>query len=307
VSTAALYGGVEAGGTKIVCMVGRGPADVLAEAHFPTALPGVTLPQIVAFFRPFCEAQRIQAIGIGTFGPCDLDLSSPTYGYITSTPKPGWQNTDMVGTLVSALHVKVAFDTDVNAAGFGEFVWGAAVGTATSLYLTVGTGIGGGYVVDGRPLHGLQHPEMGHIRVQHDRNVDPFAGACPYHGDCLEGLISGPAIEQRFGRRGEELDDSDPFWDLAAGYLGAAIASYILVLSPSRIVIGGGIMQRSFLLPRIQVRVQRQLADYICNPALTQGISRYLVPPQLGPRSGVLGALALAASLSGEDPSSFQR
>ncbi len=293
-----LYGAVEAGGTKFVCLVGRGPSDILAEQRFPTVSPDVTLTHVISFFRPFCENPGIRAIGIGSFGPCDLEVSSPTYGYITSTPKPGWQNTDLVGTLTRALLVPVAFDTDVNAAAYGEHVWGAASGKSTCLYLTVGTGIGGGYVVDGRPLHGLQHPEMGHIRVPHDTGRDPFAGSCPFHRDCLEGLASGPAIQARFGMRGEDLDDADPFWELEAEYLGAAIAIYVLVLSPALVVLGGGILQRTFLLPRIRQFVKEGLAGYIRQPALMEGMTDYLVAPRLGSQAGVLGALALATSLS---------
>ena len=301
-----LYGGVEAGGTKFICMVGRGPGRVVAEERFSTSSPEETLPRVISFFKPFTADGRLRAIGIGSFGPCDLDHDSRTYGFITSTPKPGWENTDLVGTLLNALGVQVAFDTDVNAAAFGEYVWGSAEATDTCLYLTVGTGIGGGYIVDGHPLHGLQHPEMGHIRILHDRDRDPFAGSCPYHGDCLEGLVSGPAIQARFGVRGEELRDSDPFWELAAEYLGAAIAVYILVLSPARIVVGGGILQRSFLLPRIREYVKQHLADYIRQPALMDGIAEYIVPPRLGARSGVLGALALAASLAQTNGSTTQ-
>lgn len=294
-----LFGGVEAGGTKFVCVVGSSPDDILAETRFPTTLPETTLMQVVDFFRPFCASQQVAAIGVGSFGPLDLHPSSPTYGSITSTPKPGWRNTDLIGPLRRALEVEVALDTDVNAAAYAEYVWGAAAGTSSCLYLTVGTGIGGGYVVEGRAAHGLQHPEMGHIRVPHDRDRDPFEGACPYHGDCLEGLAAGPAIQKRFGVRGEELDDSDAFWELEAEYLGAAIANYILILSPFRIVIGGGIMQRAFLLPRIRRQVQRYLAQYVAQPALGTAIEQYLVSPLLGPRSGVLGALALAVALSG--------
>ncbi len=294
----ALYGAVEAGGTKFVCVVGRGPSELLAEQRIPTESPDVTLANVISFFRPYCRDVGIQAIGIGSFGPCDLDVSSPTYGFITSTPKPGWQNTDLVGTLRRALSLPVAFDTDVNAAAFGEYMWGAATGKSTCLYLTVGTGIGGGFLVAGRPLHGLQHPEMGHIRVPHDRARDPFIGSCPFHGDCLEGLASGPAIRARFGMRGEDLDDADTFWELEAEYLGVAIATYVLVLSPALVVLGGGILQRTFLLPRIREFVKESLAGYIRQPALMEGIQDYLVAARLGAQAGVLGALAMASSLS---------
>jgi fructokinase len=301
-----VFGALEAGGTKFVCVVGSSPTDIVAEDRFATSSPDATLTRVVAFFKPLCNSLRIRSIGIGSFGPLDLDPSSKTYGFITSTPKPGWQNTDVIGTLTRALDLPVVIDTDVNAAAFGEYVWGAAVGLSTCLYLTVGTGIGGGYVVNGRPLHGLQHPEMGHIHVPHDRARDPFDGCCPYHGDCLEGLASGPAIERRFGVRGEELQDSDSFWDLEAEYLAAAIADYVLVLSPSRIVVGGGIMQRSFMLARIRERVRRRLADYIRQPALMTGLAQYIVTPRLGSRSGVLGGLALAALSSRHEPEALQ-
>jgi fructokinase len=288
------YGGMEAGGTKFKCMLGDGPDQVLAETQFPTSAPAETLQRAVQFFRPFREAGRLRAIGIGTFGPCDLDLGSPTYGFITSTPKPGWQNTDVVGALRSELSVPVAFDTDVNAAALGEHTWGATVGLNTSLYLTIGTGIGGGLIVDGKPLHGMHHPEMGHIRIPHDVVRDPFAGSCPFHADCLEGLASGPAIQARFGKRGENLTDDDPFWDLEADYLASAVANYILIASPERIVLGGGIMQRTFLLPLIRQKVLRSLAGYVSHAAVTDSIDSYLVAPGLGARSGVLGAVALA-------------
>lgn len=291
-----LYGGVEAGGTKFICSVGRGAAESIADAVFATTTPAVTLGQVADFFEPFCRAGQIEVVGVGCFGPCDLQQASPTYGYITSTPKPGWQNTDFVGTLRRALSVEIAFDTDVNAAALGEYTWGASRGTDTSLYLTIGTGIGGGYIVDGQPLHGLQHPEMGHIGVPHDRERDPFPGSCPYHGDCLEGLASGPAIEARFGRRGEELSGADPFWDLEAGYIAAAVSTYILVNSPQRIILGGGIMQREFLLARVKQHVVRLLAGYVRHPAVGDEIDRYIVAPALGSRSGVLGAIALAAA-----------
>jgi len=279
-------------------MVGSDPGHVLDQARFPTLTPTETLEKVTQFFAPFCRAGQVRAIGIGSFGPCDLRRASPTYGFITSTPKPGWQNTDVVGAIHSALLVDVILDTDVNAAALGEHTWGATVGTNTSLYLTIGTGIGGGIIVDGRPLHGLQHPEMGHIRIPHDLSRDPFPGSCPFHADCFEGLASGPAIQQRFGRRGEELADNDPFWELEADYIAVAVSTYILVSSPERIVLGGGIMQRELLLPRIRQQVIRLLGGYIRHAALTDSIGNYIVAPGLGPQSGVFGAIALAATYS---------
>jgi fructokinase len=294
------YGGIEAGGTKFNCLVGRSPDEVLDQIRVPTTSPAETLQRAIKFFSPFVKAGRIRSIGVGSFGPCDLNPASSTFGFITSTPKPGWQNTDVFGPLRAALGVEVAFDTDVNAAALGEFTWGATMGLDPSLYLTVGTGIGGGLIVGGSPLHGLHHPEMGHIRVPHDRVRDPFPGSCPFHADCLEGLASGPAIQQRFGRRGEALADDDAFWQLESEYIAAAISNYILVTSPSRIVLGGGIMQREFLLVMVRQAVVRLLAGYVDHPAITQGIDQYIVPPGLGQRSGMLGAIALAGAGSRE-------
>jgi fructokinase len=290
------FGGIEAGGTKFNCLVGRSPDEVLAQIRVPTTSPAETLGPVIEFFLPFVRAGKIGSIGIGSFGPCDLTPGSSTFGFITSTPKPGWQNTDVVEPIRSALGVEVAFDTDVNAAALGEFTWGATIGRDPSLYLTVGTGIGGGLIIGGRPLHGLHHPEMGHIRIPHDRVRDPFPGTCPFHADCFEGLASGPAIQQRFGRRGETLADDDAFWPLEAEYVAAAVSNYILVASPSRIVLGGGIMQREFLLPLVRQAVMRLLAGYVDHPAIAYGIDQYIVPPGLGQRSGMLGAIALAGA-----------
>lgn len=299
--TEVMYGGIEAGGTKFNCIIGRGPDQILAEATFPTTTPEATFGRVAEFFRPFSAANRLEAIGIGSFGPCDIHPGSPTYGHITSTPKPGWQNTDIAGNIRAALSVEVAFDTDVNAAALGEHTWGATTAADPSLYITVGTGIGGGLIVDGRPLHGLQHPEMGHIRVRHDQALDPFPGSCPFHGDCLEGLASGPALRARFGSPAESLPDDDPFWELECDYLAEAVCTYILVVSPMRIVMGGGIMQRTFLLPSIRQKVKRGLAGYVRHGAVADGIDAFIVTPQMGSRSGVLGALALAAILRSED------
>ena len=287
-----LYGGIEAGGTKFVCVVGRGPDRVMARVRFPTTTPEATLARAVAFFRPY--ASDLVALGVGCFGPVDLHPSSSTYGYITTTPKPGWQNTDVRGYLERALRVPVVFDTDVNAAAWGEYRWGAGQGVDTLVYVTVGTGIGGGAVVDGRRLHGLMHPEMGHMRVPHDRAADPFDGVCPFHGDCLEGLASGPAIAARWGRPGEALPADHPAWDLEARYLGLAVVNLICILSPRRIILGGGVMRQRHLFPRVRRVVQEVMADYVRDPALADRIHTYIVPPGLGDDAGVLGALALA-------------
>jgi fructokinase len=287
--SADLVGGVEAGGTKVVCAIGRDPDDVRAEARFATTTPAETLARVVRFFRE--HATPIAALGVATFGPVDLDPGSPTFGAITATPKPGWQHVDVVGPLRDALGVPIALDTDVNASALAEHRWGAARGASSAVYVTVGTGIGGGAVLDGRPLHGLGHPEMGHVRIPHDRAADPFAGTCPRHGDCWEGLASAPAIAGRWGRAPEILPDDHPAWPLEAGYLALGIANVLLTLSPRCLVLGGGVMARASLLPLVRTRVDALLGGYVRAAAI--------VPPALGERSGVLGALALARDLAG--------
>ncbi len=285
-----LYGGIEVGGTKIICAVGAGPADVQAESRFPTTTPGEALAQIIAFFQQYSLA----AIGIGSFGPISLNRGASDYGFITSTPKQGWANTDLAGTIGRALDVPVGFDTDVNAAALGEWHWGAGKDLETCLYLTIGTGVGGGGICNGRLMHGLLHPEMGHIRLPHDRGVDPFAGICPYHGDCLEGLASGPALQARWGAPAESLAADHPAWALEAHYLALACVSFMCILSPQRIILGGGVMSQPQLFPLIQREVLTLLNGYIQVPAVMQHIDTYIVPPGLGSRVGVLGALALA-------------
>lgn len=284
-----LYGAIEAGGTKFVCAVGTSPDD-LRETRFPTTTPGETIARAIEFFR---TQPRVAAIGIGSFGPIDLHRDSPTYGYITTTPKPGWQNTDLAGAIRRALDVPVEFDTDVNAAALGEHRWGAARGLDSFIYLTIGTGIGGGGLVSGKLMHGLIHPEMGHIRLPHDFARDPFPGACPFHADCLEGLASGPALEKRWGARAETLPPDHPAWALEAHYLALALVNYICTLSPQRIILGGGVMEQAHLFPLIRREVVQLLNDYVQAPAITEQIDTYIVPPTLGARAGVLGALAL--------------
>jgi fructokinase len=289
-----VYGGVEAGGTKFVCAVGTGPADLRAVIEFETTTPEETLRRTIGFFEEQNTLEPLAALGVASFGPVDLDPESPTYGTITSTPKPGWAGTDVRGRLGLAFGVPVGFDTDVNGAALGEHRWGAAQDVSTFVYLTVGTGIGGGGLVRGRPLHGLVHPEMGHMRVPHDRQLDPFPGICPYHGDCLEGLAAGPALETRWDQPGEKLSHDHPAWALEAEYLALGLTNLILTLSPERIILGGGVMARRHLFPLIRTRVQRLLAGYVTAPAVLDEIDRYIVPPALGDRAGVLGAIALA-------------
>jgi fructokinase len=290
-----LYGAIEAGGTKFVCVVGTGPDDIRAETRIPTTTPERTVGQALDFLRAEHHRQgSLAAVGIASFGPIDLHPQSRSYGSITSTPKPGWANTPIVGLVRQALNLPVGFDTDVNAAALAEGRWGAAQGLHSFIYLTIGTGIGGGGVLDGQAMHGLLHPEMGHIRVPHDRVKDPFAGSCPFHGDCLEGLASGPALAARWGQRAETLAAHHAAWALEAHYLALALVSFICTLSPQRIIMGGGVMTNAGLLPLIRAEVQTLLNNYLRVPEIIEEIDRYIVGPGLGPRSGVFGALALA-------------
>jgi fructokinase len=290
----ALFGGIEGGGTKFVCAVGSGPDDIRAEARFPTTTPEETLGRAVAFFREQESTEKLAAIGIAAFGPIDPDPASPGFGYITTTPKPHWPHTDFVGKIRQHFDLPIGFDTDVNVAALGEHRWGAAQGLDTFIYWTIGTGLGGGGMVNGKLIHGLMHPEMGHMQVPHDRQRDPFPGNCPYHGDCLEGLAAGPALEARWGQRGETLPADHAAWQLEAHYLALGLVNVVTILSPQRIILGGGVMEQPGIFPLIHQEVQRLLNGYIQMPAITEKIGDYIVPPKLGGRAGVLGAIALA-------------
>ena len=279
-----MFGAVEAGGTKFVCAVGTGPED-LRTTRIATTTPDETLGAVVDFFRREGGGQ-VSAIGVGSFGPVELHRGARHYGYITNTPKPGWQYVNVAGTLSDALRCPVAFETDVNAAVLGESKWGAARGAGSCLYLTVGTGIGGGAISDGRLMHGRTHPEMGHIRIPHDLTLDPWPGSCPFHGDCLEGLASGSAMAARWGVRPESLPDDHPAWAFEARYLALAIANFAYTFSPERVILGGGVMLHAALLQMIRAEVESIVGGYVELPEI--------LPPGLGGRSGVLGALALA-------------
>jgi fructokinase len=289
-----LVGGIEAGGTKFVCAIGTGPDDIRAETRFSTTTPAETLGQAIAFFREQVAVHGpIAAVGIGSFGPVDLRPQSPYWGYVTTTPKPGWAHTDVAGPVSKALGVPVGFDTDVNLAALGELIWGAAQGLDDFIYLTIGTGVGGGVFARGEMIHGLIHPELGHIPLPHDWEADPYPGHCPYHGDCLEGMTCGPAMADRWGASGSDLPPDHPAWDLEAHYLALALQSFICTLSPERIILGGGVMQQTQLFPLIREKVQRMLNGYVQSPAILEHIDEYIVPPGLGGRSGVMGAIAL--------------
>lgn len=289
-----LYGGVETGGTWCVCALGRGPEEIVAEEQFPTTEPVPTLARITEFFTAHPPAR---AIGIGSFGPVDLRPESPTWGYVTTTPKPGWQHVSVGAELRDRLGIPVAFDTDVNAAALAEQRWGAGRGAGSVCYLTVGTGIGAGLVTGLRPRHGLVHPESGHMRIPHDWERDPFAGSCPMHGDCWEGLASGSAMAARWQSSPETLCDEHPGWALEADYLTLGILNLTLVASPEVVVTGGGVLERPGLRQMVRERLPGLLAGYLDAPQLGPEIDRYLVAPELGDRAGVLGAIALAQAL----------
>ena len=291
-----LLGSIEAGGTKFVCAVGYGPDDMLEEIRFPTTTPGETLERTIAFFNTQ-EAIHgpLAALGVGCFGPVDIHPDSPTFGRISKSPKTRWIDADVLRPLKAAFDVPIAFDTDVNAAAFGEWQWGAAKGLDTFIYLTFGTGIGGGGMVGGRLMHGLVHPEMGHIKIPHDTGIDPYEGRCPFHKDCFEGLAAGPAIEARWGQKGETLPLDHPAWGLETDYIALGLMNLVCILSPERVILGGGMMQQEHLFPMIRTKLRTCLADYVQAPAILDDIDSYVVPPALGNQAGILGGIALAA------------
>ena len=289
-----IYGGIEAGGTKFVCAVGSDPDHLLAESRFGTTSPQETMRKAVAFFQEQeIEHGKLTAIGVACFGPLDPHPDSPTYGFITSTPKPGWANYDVVGALRNSFDLPIGFDTDVNGAVLGEWRWGAGQGLSSSVYLTIGTGIGGGAMTRGQIIHGLLHTEMGHMRLPHDRLADPFPGSCSYHGDCWEGLASGPAMEKRWGQRAESLPSDHPGWSLESDYLAHALVNIILLLSPQRIILGGGVMSQKLLFPMVRNRVINLLNGYLKSDTILKNVDQFIVPPGLGNRAGVMGAIAL--------------
>ncbi|MDX6411508.1 MAG: fructokinase [Gaiellaceae bacterium] len=281
------FGGIETGGSKWMCAVGTGPDDLPSTESFPTTTPEETIGRAIAFFE---AAGPVDAIGIGSFGPVDLDPASPTWGYITSTPKPGWVNTNVARAIGERLSVPVGFDTDVNAAALGEHRWGAAQDVDTFCYITVGTGIGGGVMAGGKLVHGLIHPEFGHLRIPHDVEADPFPGSCPYHGDCWEGLASGTAVEARWGAPAAEIRDPAA-WALEARYLALGLVAVISILSPQRIIIGGGVSHVPNILPQVQEEIVALMDGYLERTAL-------VTLPALGSHAGVLGAIALAESVA---------
>lgn len=286
-----ILGAIEAGGTKFVVAIGDENGNILERTSFPTTTPEETIKNIFKFF----DEKNIDALGLGCFGPIDPDLNSPTYGYITTTPKSGWENFNIIGSLQEHYpNLPIGFDTDVNGAVLGEVYFGSAKGLENALYLTIGTGIGGGAIVEGNLVHGLLHPEMGHMMLI-VREDDKYQGKCPYHKTCFEGLASGPAIEERWGIKGSEIPVDHPAWDLEAWYIAQALAIYVLTLSPKKIILGGGVMHQQQLFPLIRKYLQERLNGYIQKDEITSTkINDYIVYPGLGDNAGICGALALA-------------
>jgi fructokinase len=292
---ARLFGAVEAGGTKFVCAIGDENGTLHAESRIATTDPDTTLARVLGFLRDHSrESGKLSAIGVASFGPLVLNHDSARYGCIDNTPKTQWSNVNIVGRLAQQFSCPIGFDTDVNAAALAEHRWGAGQNISNLVYLTVGTGIGGGVLVDGAALHGLMHPEIGHVRLRrHPLDVN-FDGVCPFHGDCIEGLASGAAILVRTGTELKSLDASHVQWQIEADYLGQLCAQLVLMLSPQLIVMGGGVLSQERLLPMIRQRTQHWLGGYINRQEILTHIEQYIVAPALGARAGVLGALRLA-------------
>lgn len=283
-----VLGALEAGGTKMVLAIGNEHGEIFEEISIPTLTPEVTMPKMIEFFKE----RNIEALGIGCFGPIDLDKNSDTYGYITTTPKLAWKHYNIVGEFQKALGVPVGFDTDVNGSALGEATWGSTKDVDSSIYITIGTGVGGGVVVNGELLHGMLHPELGHMLLgRHE--TDTYEGKCPYHKTCMEGLAAGPAIEERWGKSGKELANNDEVWELEAYYIGQAIVNLVLTLSPKRIVLGGGVMHQMQLFPLVREKVKELMAGYVVTKEL-EDMEHFIVPAALKDKQGIMGCLKLA-------------
>ena len=284
----AVIAAVEAGGTKFNCGLGDENGNIIEQISIPTTTPEETMKKVVEYFK----GKKFDVMGVGSFGPIDPVKGSETYGYITKTPKPYWSDYNMIGELKKNFDVPMEFDTDVNGAALAESWWGAGKGLKNVMYITVGTGIGAGATVDGKMLQGLTHPEMGHIFVKRHPE-DNFKGRCSFHGDCLEGMAAGPAIEERWGKKGFELAEDTKVWEMEAYYLSQAIVDYILILSPEKIIIGGGVMKQKQLFPLIHKNVKEMLNEYVHKKEILEDIENYIIYPGLGDFAGFIGSFAL--------------
>jgi fructokinase len=289
----AVVGSVEAGGTKFVCATGTGPHDIRSRTRIDTTTPAETLDRVAAFFR---GSEPVAAVGVASFGPVELRRAHPSFGHITTTPKPGWQGIDLLGRLRTTLGAPVAIETDVTGAALGEWTWGAGRGLRNLVYVTVGTGIGGGALVDGAPVPGLVHAEMGHVSVRRLPG-DGFPGVCPYHGDCLEGMASGPAIEARWGR---PPHDPGPLAGEAtvmeSAYLASGLRNVVYTVAPERVVLGGGVSSLPGLVAAVNAGLVEEMGGYAAQPEHGTG---FVVLPALGADSGIAGGFALALTLLG--------
>lgn len=281
-------GALETGGTKMVCAIGNENGEILEQVSIPTTTPEETMPKVIDYFKD----KNIEALGIACFGPIDLHRDSKTYGYITSTPKPGWANYPIVQTMQEALNVPVGFDTDVNGSLIGEMTWGCAQGLTDAIYITIGTGIGGGVMTNGKLLHGMLHPELGHMMLAKHQD-DPYKGKCPFHNNCFEGLASGPAIEERWGKPGKELTDQEDVWELESYYIAQALTALIMSLSPQKIILGGGVMHQESLFPLIRKKTSEMINGYLKTKEL-EDMDSYIVPASLHDDQGIMGCLKLA-------------
>ncbi len=281
---------IEAGGTKFICGIGNENGEIFEKISIPTTVPEETMKKVIEYFK----GKEFEVMGVACFGPIDPVKGSKTYGYISKTPKPNWTDYDIIGELKKNFNVPMEFDTDVNGAALGESLWGAGKGLNSVMYITVGTGIGAGAVINGRMLQGLTHPEMGHISIKRNEN-DKFKGKCPFHSDCLEGLASGPAIEDRWGEKAYNLEDKNEVWELEAYYLAQALINYILILSPQRIIMGGGVMKQKQMFPLIRKNVKEFLNGYVHKKEILEDSDNYIVYPGLEENAGLMGSLALGS------------
>lgn len=290
------YGAIELGGTKTSVLIADAHNQQLSKKVFPTLSPDETVNDVVNFFKQTTSAEEISltAVGIGCFGPLDLNPESRTFGYITSTPKSGWLFYDIKGKIESALGVKTFIDTDVNAAALGEHSCKSSQIMQNLVYITIGTGIGAGFIINGQLVHGLVHPEFGHIHIPHDWRIDPFPGICPYHRDCFEGLASGPALAERWRMPSDQIPADHIAWDLEGEYIAFALSNLICTISPEKIILGGGVMHRNYLFNIIREKTVVIINQYIRSKYLEESIEDYIVPPQLRGESGLIGALYLA-------------